>query len=482
MEKLRALVIDDDEDICANLSDILMLDDHEVETALSFSEAIQRTDWSDISVIILDWKLPDGTAEDLLPVLRETAPEADIIISTGVVGLSGAVTALRHGAADYILKPIDADTLRASLSRIAERRRLTEEKAKSDAAFRSLVETAPCMICILRPNGTLLYFSPFAEALTGYLSKEVLGNDYVELFVRSPKEQEALRKDLQQTHQGGSSRGIENAIVCKDGAQRWLVWNAERLAHYEGESAILFIGQDITTLKKARAQQMQAARLAAIGQMMAGIAHESGNALARSQACLEMLELEVEDQPMAMNLIQRIQRAHNDLQRLYDEVRSYAAPLKLDKDRYDPRRVWRQAWDHLASRKEKPGVALEEEGPEDELHCSLDPFRIEQVFRNVFENALAVSPEPGIIYVRSGISEDPGLIRISIEDQGPGLTPEQQKSIFEPFFTTKTKGTGLGMAIAQRIIEAHGGWIEVSNSTNGGAAITIVLPRMAERG
>ena len=87
---------------------------------------------------------------------------------------------------------------------------------------------------------------------------------------------------------------------------------------------------DITERQAAQERMLQAERLAAIGQMVAGLAHESGNALARSQACLEMLALEVEDRPEALDLIGRIQKAQDHLQQLYEEVRSYAAPLKLD--------------------------------------------------------------------------------------------------------------------------------------------------------
>jgi len=92
------------------------------------------------------------------------------------------------------------------------------------------------------------------------------------------------------------------------------------------EPTILAVGQDITSLKHAQEQTLQSERLAAIGQMMAGLAHKSGNALARSQACLEMLAFAVEDQPKAVSLIARVQSAQDHLKQLYDEVRNYAAP------------------------------------------------------------------------------------------------------------------------------------------------------------
>src|SRR4051812_44933409 len=128
VDSLQILVIDDDPDTRANLSDILELDDHRVESAGSAAEALARGDWSTISAIILDRRLPDSSADELLPRLRRAAPDAAVIVVTGYADLQGAISALRHGATDYILKPIEADDLRARLRRVAELRRAQEAR------------------------------------------------------------------------------------------------------------------------------------------------------------------------------------------------------------------------------------------------------------------------------------------------------------------------------------------------------------------
>ena len=186
------LVIEDDEDTRANLCDILELDGYQVETAGTVSTALDRSNWADISIIILDYRLPDGSAETLLPQLRRIAPNAAVIVSTGVGGLSGAILAVQQGAADYIVKPHDADALRGSLARIAERQKLAQAKERSEAAFRTLVEAAPCMIVILRRDNAILYFSPFAEELTGYSAKEVISKEYYSIFVPDPALREVI--------------------------------------------------------------------------------------------------------------------------------------------------------------------------------------------------------------------------------------------------------------------------------------------------
>ena len=180
----RVLVIEDDSDTRANLRDILEMDHHAVETAGSMGEALTLSSLAEIEVIVLDRRLPDGNSLDFLPSLRERAPDSAVMIVTAHSDLEGAIEALRQGAVDYILKPINANTLRIRTERLIEQRRLALARVRSDSIFRNLVEAADCMIVMLRPRDqAILYFSPFAEQLTGYKVSEVQGKSFLELLV-----------------------------------------------------------------------------------------------------------------------------------------------------------------------------------------------------------------------------------------------------------------------------------------------------------
>ncbi|HMF18890.1 MAG TPA: protoglobin domain-containing protein [Gemmataceae bacterium] len=360
----------------------------------------------------------------------------------------------------------------------------TERQQRQErlATIGQLAGTAPCMIVILRPNHAIVYFSPFAEELTGYRASDVLGKDYLLTFLAT-EHREPMADALRHMMAQASTRGYENPVVCRDGSQRSMVWNFQCLADYEGAPALLAVGQDITNVKEAQERALQAERLAAIGQMVAGLTHESGNALARCQACLEMLALEVEDRPEALDLISRAQKAQDHLRQLYEDVRGYAAPIKLQREVWDVGGIWRQAWQNLAMLRKGRDAAIREHTHGLDLHCSVDHFRLEQVFRNIMENTLAACKDPAVLEVSCAATQldrRPAL-HIQVCDNGPGFSPEQRQHIFEPFFTTKTKGTGLGMAIAKRIIEAHRGLITVGEpaaSAKGvGAQIYITLPR-----
>jgi signal transduction histidine kinase len=349
----KILVIEDDRDALSNLCDILGLDGHEVVGAETFREASERGDWSSFSAILLDRKLPDGTADDFLPRIRAAAPHTAVIVITGSADLQGTIAALRGGAADYLLKPVNADVLRATIER-------------------------------------------------------------------------ALR------------------------------------------------------LREIESKLLQSERLAAIGQMMTVLTHESGNILARGNAILEMLELEVENVPSALELIERLKKASGDLRRLHEEVRNYAAPIELDRDRWDLASIWRQTWKNLANtHKSEHPPSLVENVAEVDLKCDVDAFRLDQVFRNLFENAVAACRHAARIEVecRDCELQDRPAIQVTVRDNGPGLTPDQAKRAFAPFYTTKPKGTGLGLAIVSRIVEAHGGTILLESIPNDGAAFVITLPR-----
>jgi PAS domain S-box-containing protein len=489
------LVVDDDADTRANLLDILELDAYQVEMAGSVAEALDRDNWAELSAIILDRRLPDGSAEAMLPRLRRLAPDAAVLIVTGYADLEGAIAALRQGAADYILKPINADALRASLARIAEQKRARDEIIRLDKDLRHRVTELETLLDVI-PIGIAIAQDPECRqvrvnpAYARLLGSSAGMNSWMSLTQQWPPYRiycegcEITQDDSpikQAATEGVEVRDVELEIRLLDGRCLDLLGSAVPLLDEHGQSrgAVgAFI--DITERKRAQERALQTERLAAIGQMMTGLAHESGNALARSQACLEMLGLAVRDRPQALDLIARIQKAQDHLQQLYEEVRTYAAPFKLDREVWDLALIWRQAWHNLAVLRQGRDAEVHEQTDGVDRKCAFDTFRLEQVFRNILENALAACTDPVRITIHCTSADLGGrpALRIAVRDNGPGLTAEQARRIFEPFFTTKTKGTGLGMAIAKRIVEAHGGTLAVGpNGADRGAEILIILPR-----
>ncbi|MCG8586801.1 MAG: HAMP domain-containing histidine kinase, partial [Pirellulales bacterium] len=222
-------------------------------------------------------------------------------------------------------------------------------------------------------------------------------------------------------------------------------------------------------------------RLAAIGQMVSVLTHESRNSLQLIQANLEMLGMEIEDRPEALDYVSRIQAAQDRLQRLFEELREFASPISLDVDACSLGHLVGVVLNELSSLHPEKRIRLREQAEGIDLQCMADPFRMHQVLRNLLENSIAACPDPVSIkahWSHTELDNRPAL-RLSLSDNGPGLSAEQREKVFEPFFTTKPKGTGLGLAITKRIIESHGGQIAVGNNGSTGAEFRITLPRRA---
>jgi len=229
--------------------------------------------------------------------------------------------------------------------------------------------------------------------------------------------------------------------------------------------------------ESAVAKVQQSERLAAIGQMVTGLAHESRNVLQRSHACLEALLQDIEDRPEALKQAHRIQNALDKLHILYEEVRNYAAPINLDREPVDLVRLASTAWYNLETRwrDQATTLAVNCEHPADALIIG-DRYRLDQVLSNLLQNAIDAAGQNGAIYCTISRSKDNTTCRLVLEDNGPGISADRIARVFDPFFTTKTKGTGLGLAITKRIIEAHQGTIQIERSELGGAKMTVHLP------
>lgn len=366
------------------------------------------------------------------------------------------------------------ETLFTGIIRDMTSRNLARDTARRERTFAdNLVETANAIVVVLNEEGEIARINPFMEELSGYKCQEVQGQDWFEQFV--PEEyQEEQRNIFQKILKENRVRSHLSPIKTKAGAFRTITWSGRVLhdADDVGEG-VLAIGNDITELKQAEEHIIAQERLAAIGQMVTGLAHESRNALQRARASLDVLELDAHTD--SRKLIIQAQSALNELQTLYEEVRHYAAPIILDKSKCDLLKLCRLTWAQLELDQSEQNVELVIESETESLNCECDHLRLRQVLRNVFENSLAVSPAGMNIQIR--VHVDPiGMLQLIIRDHGPGFSPEQLENIFNPFYTTKTKGTGLGMAISKRIIDAHGGQIQAKNSDSGGAEIHISLP------
>jgi signal transduction histidine kinase len=270
---------------------------------------------------------------------------------------------------------------------------------------------------------------------------------------------------------------------------RLLLVNARRVPMEDSQAPLVVLAlEDVTERARmatalrsteAKARSLETERLAAIGQVSAGLTHESRNALQRGQASLEMLRREVQDRPAALQLIAQLEQAQDDLLHLFEGVGEYAAPMKLQLKKQCLDTVVQGTWEQLRGMRGQRVIDFRLDGRGMNTSCEIDGRRLSQVFRNILENSLLACTDPvGIdVSFQEAMLGERAALRISLRNNGPPLTWEERRKIFEAFFTTRTHGSGLGMAIAKRIVEAHGGWLEVGPPEQQGVEILITLPR-----
>lgn len=227
-------------------------------------------------------------------------------------------------------------------------------------------------------------------------------------------------------------------------------------------------------VRRASAELLKQERLALLGEMAAIVAHEIRNPLTSVKGFAQRIKRKSPDQETVGRYAEIIMEEVDRLDAVIADVLDFARRAAPRWQEVDLGEVIRQTIDLLGAGLGRPEVVLSVETAPDLPRLKGDPAQLKQVLLNICQNALQAMPEGGALGIEATCKE--GAVRVSIQDTGRGIPPEVRPKIFHPFFTTRTHGTGLGLALAQHIVEDHGGRITVESEVGQGTTFTIELP------
>ncbi|WP_283163605.1 two-component system sensor histidine kinase AtoS [Brenneria tiliae] len=426
--------------------------------ANELSNDIEKQAWAmDVSIIAV---ISIGLIISLFLIIsfsRRLTRDVDLIAA----GLSQLPTDLKtqlpplHGEMGRI-----ADSINTLSRDLREARTLNE----------LIIESAADGVISIDNYGKITMCNPAAQEISGYRHEELIGKHYKSVF-----DKEGFKSPVLDTLTHGVGHvGVELDYPAKEKILH-IKASSSQLRNAEGEIiGALVIFTDLTAQKQMQKQIERAERLATLGELMAGVAHEVRNPLTAISGFVQYLK-EGEREPQRVEyiniILKEVRSINNVIQQLLDFARPH--PHRYQRISINPliRETLVLVHTHGMDNRVNFTITLDETLPDIEADAEL----LKQVILNLMINAVQAIPARGEITVSTRQCGDDKL-QIKIRDSGTGISPDVMKKIFTPFFTTKPAGTGLGLAIAQRIIAAHNGDITIESQPQYGTTVTLILP------
>jgi two-component system sensor kinase FixL len=353
-------------------------------------------------------------------------------------------------------------------------RRVDIEEAlrRSEERVRSIVESAVDAIIVIDDRGMIEAFNPSAERLFGYRLSEVLGRN-VNMLMPSPDREQHdgyIRHYLTTGEQKIIGIGREVTALRKDGTRFPVHLSVGEMvgAGKRSFTGILHDLSDRVQLENRLAEQKSLAKL---GEMAAVVAHEVKNPIAGIRGALQVITGRMppdqRDRGVLLDIIARL----DALNRIVQDMLMFARPRQL---RHEHVRLESLLAETVSMIGRDPTMVKLQVAVSGMAEVSGDRELLQVVFQNILMNAAQAMEGQGRIDIT--ISHDDGRCRVSVADRGPGMPSEVRDKAFDAFFTTKHRGTGLGLPIAKRVIDAHGGTIQIDVPPSGGTTVSIELP------
>jgi len=400
-------------------------------------------------------------------------------ILTGSIGVIAARNVLR----DMLpLTLADARTLVESYRELEKDLATTREEIShkegeiraKERFLASVVRSIDDGVVSLDFDGRIINVNEGACRLFQRSEGEMIGQDF-NLLIRDTEYREKRRIIARSTYRTGHWRG-EVEIARRDGTTADALLSTAKIIDERGKP-IGFVSsfKDLTETKSMQHKMLQSEKLASLGQMAAGVAHEIRNPLGSIKMSLRLLRDELRDAE-EVEVVEHIRDAVGSMEVIVNELLDYTREIALQMDDYDVSKIARSAVFGLEEDWRKRGVEVAVSVMEGACSAAVDGIRIKQVVTNIVKNAVEAAPSgSGRVEVR--VSGKDGFVHVAVSDNGSGMRQDELAKVFQPFYTTKAQGVGLGMPIVKRLVELHGGDVRVESEAGKGTVVSVKLPR-----
>ncbi|TNF70596.1 MAG: PAS domain S-box protein, partial [Acidobacteria bacterium] len=342
-----------------------------------------------------------------------------------------------------------------------------EDLATLQVVHRDIIESVPSGLITCNLDGRVTSANRAAQEILG-LPEAVLVGQHVT--------KTGLLSDLHWQEQRGSDLASQDRreIEYQRGASlRYIGFSLTELTTTKGErSGYIIIFQDLTEWRKLQEEVKLKDRLAAVGQLASGIAHEVGNPLAAISGSVQMLATSLDGEPSEKKLLDIILKESQRLDRTVKSFLQFARPKERSNVRFDIAKLLSENLDLLRNSSEvSSDHDLSLDLDPSSVSLIADPDQISQIFWNLARNALRAMPDGGTLHIKGMLRDTDYLVRFS--DTGRGMAEKERENLFHPFHSFFDGGSGIGMAIVYRIVEEHGGKLAVESAEGEGTTITV---------
>ena len=354
----------------------------------------------------------------------------------------------------------------------AARTSLSRIKAFSD----NLVENMPIGLIAIDNKGKIASYNQVAESILCLSADKVVGEDakkYLPKTLLEPIDSIDIDKQV-----------IEKEIECSITDKKVIPMEvgASKLSDENGISlGYIMLFKDLTEIKNLRREVARSQRLASVGSLAAGVAHEIRNPLSSIKGFAtyfkERYQDNSEDQQTANIMIQEVDRVN----RVVGQLLEFARPVKISPKPTSMKILIENSLKLIQRQAKEKKIRIQADLSSETSKVYLDPDKINQLLLNLYLNAIESMDDEGILSVTQTIDKNNKWIEIKISDTGAGISKEDLTHIFDPYFTTKSTGTGIGLSVVHNIIEAHNGKINIDSRLGEGTTLTILLPYLAKK-